>query len=104
MSVHDRRGGYEDQPPAVGRFRDFFEAPLADEQPRRLLRQITLTQSQDQDVARYRTTSADRMTPWLRTTLANLLGVSRATLLLLLDAAGCVVVLLLVAAVWRWLT
>jgi hypothetical protein len=89
----------------VGRFREFFVVPNGhDERRGRLLRQVTFTESHDHGVIDARPTSADRMTPWLRTALANLLGLSRAGLLFLLDAASCIVVLLLLAVVWRWLT
>ncbi|HEY3718409.1 MAG TPA: hypothetical protein VGL39_28125 [Jatrophihabitantaceae bacterium] len=89
----------------VGRFPEFFVGPDEAERRGRLLRQVTFTQAHDGgEVIEFRSTNADRMTPWLRTALANLLGLSRAGLLLLLDAAGCVVVVLLLAMVWRWLT
>ena len=97
---HDGSNGNGD----VGRFREFFVVPNDDERRGRLLRQVTFTESHDRGVIDARPTSADRMTPWLRTALANLLGLSRAGLLFLLDAAGCIVVLLLLAVVWRWLT
>ena len=88
----------------VGRFREFFLVPNGDDERRGLLRQVTFTETHDRGVIDAYPTSADRMTPWLRTALANLLGLSRATLLILLDAAGSIVVLLLLAMVWRWLT
>jgi len=97
---HDSSDGRGD----VGRFREFFVVPNDDERRGRLLRQVTFTEAHDRGVIDARPTSADRMTPWLRTALANLLGLSRAGLLFLLDAAGCIVVLLLLAVVWRWLT
>jgi hypothetical protein len=98
---HDGPNGHGD----VGRFRKFFVVPNGDDERRgRLLRQVTFTETHDRGVIDARPTSADRMTPWLRTALANLLGLSRAALLFLLDAAGCIVVLLLLAVVWRWLT
>jgi len=89
----------------VGRFREFFVVPGGEDDRRgRLLRQVTFTEAHDRGVIDTGPTSADRMTPRLRTTLANLLGLSRAALLILLDAAGGIVVLLLLAVVWRWLT
>lgn len=88
----------------VGRFREFFVVPNGDERRGRLLRQVTFTETHDRGAIDAGPTSADRMTPWLRTALANLLGLSRAGLLFLLDAAGSIVVLLLLAVVWRWLT
>jgi hypothetical protein len=88
----------------VGRFPEFFVVPNQDERRGRLLRQVTFTEAHDRGLIDAGPTSADRMTPWLRTALANLLGLSRAALLVLLDAAGCIVVLLLLAVVWRWLT
>jgi hypothetical protein len=87
----------------IGRFREFFVVPNQEERGR-LLRQVTFTEAHERGVIDDRPTSADRMTPWLRTALANLLGLSRAALLILLDAAGSIVVLLLLAVVWRWLT
>ena len=97
---HDGSNGRGD----VGRFREFFVVPNEDERAGRLLRQVTFTEAHDRGVIDASPTSADRMTPWLRTTLANLLGLSRAGLLFLLDAAGGIVVVLLLAVVWRWLT
>jgi hypothetical protein len=98
---HDGPNGHGD----IGRFREFFLVPGGDdERAGRLLRQVTFTEAHDRGAIDDRPTSADRMTPWLRTALANLLGLSRAALLILLDAAGSIVVLLLLAVVWRWLT
>jgi hypothetical protein len=97
---HQGTNGHGD----VGRFREFFVVPNPDERAGRLLRQVTFTEAHERGVIDAGPTSADRMTPWLRTALANLLGLSRAALLLLLDAAGSIVVLLLLAVVWRWLT
>jgi hypothetical protein len=97
---HDGPNGHGD----VGRFREFFVVPNDDERRGRLLRQVTFTETHDRGTVDAHPTSADRMTPWLHTTLANLLGLSRAALLFLLDTAGSIVVLLLLAVVWRWLT
>ena len=97
---HDGPNGHGD----VGRFREFFVVPNEDDRRGRLLRQVTFTEAHERGVIDAGPTSADRMTPWLRTALANLLGLSRAVLLFLLDAAGSIVILLLLAVVWRWLT
>ena len=102
---YDHDGHGSDGPGDVGRFREFFVVPNNEDERRgRLLRQVTFTEARDRGVIDAGPTSADRMTPWLRTALANLLGLSRAALLFLLDAAGSIVVLLLLAVVLRWLT
>lgn len=93
-------------PDRTGGYGNLFPVPDEDER-RRVLRQVTFTEAREPREVRVieaEPSWVERMTPWLRTALANLAGLSRTVLFVVLDLAGCIVILLLLAVVWRWLT